>query len=256
VASNDSLPDGGTEQGTDGPGLNDLMELEILREVDEDGNPVESSPGDAASNGDTGIMAEDRSAATAAEPAEAAELELELNGDETDAAPDPLEVLTEERDRLREDLLRAQADFINFRKRMEREKSEVVRRASQSLIEELLPVVDNFQLALANDEQSDPETWSEGVRLIHKQLLDLLNRKGLKEISCVGETFDPNIHEAVAVIQDPEVESNTVVAELKKGYTLRDRLIRSPLVQVVINQDEAPADDGGDNVDTDEPAED
>ena len=135
--------------------LNDLVELEIVREVDSDGNPVEAADEDepvADAEGGT-------------EPA------------------DPLVVLEEERDRLREDLLRAQADFINFRKRMEREKSEVVRRASQSLIEELLPVIDNFELAMANDpEQADPATYREGIRLIHKQLVDLLARQGLEEI--------------------------------------------------------------------------
>lgn len=196
--------------------LNDLVELEIVREVDADGNPV------------TETEAEEDAAAA---------------GTEAEAPPpDPLAALEEERDRLREDLLRAQADFINFRKRMEREKSEVVRRASQSLIEEMLPVIDNFELALANDpEQADPETYREGVRLIHKQLLDLLSRQGLEEIECVGESFDPNVHEAVAVINDPDRENNTVVAQLKKGYTLRGQLIRPPLVQVVVH------DQGGEN---------
>ncbi len=199
--------------------LNDLMELEILREVDADGNPVETAeeellPEEDASTGD---------------------LELRLVSD--DDEQQRIEALEGERDRLREDLLRAQADFINFRKRMEREKSDVVRRASQSLIEELLPVIDNFELAQTNNQQADPDTYSEGVRLIHKQLLDLLTRHGLREVSCVGETFDPNIHEAVAVISDPDKENNTVVAELKKGYYLRDRLIRSPMVQVVINEE-------------------
>lgn len=209
-------PEKGASGSTD---LNDLMELEILREVDAAGNPVPAAEEEIQLDTDS-----------------AAEVSgLRRAGD--DGAEDRVEALEQERDRLREDLLRVQADFINFRKRLEREKSDVVRRASQSLIEELLPVLDNFELALSNNRQADPETFSEGVRMIHKQLLDLLTRHGLREVSCVGETFDPNIHEAVAVISDPEKESNTVVAELKKGYYLRDRLIRSPMVQVVINKE-------------------
>jgi len=200
--------------------LNELVELEVLGEVDEDGNPVEQPEADAEAEADVVDFPETE---TAGEDAETA---------------DPQAALVEERDRLKEDLLRAQADFINFRKRMERDKGEVVRRASQALIEELLPVVDNFELALANDpEQADPAGYREGVRLIHKQMIDLLTRHGLEEINCVGEAFDPNIHEAVAVVNDPDAENNSIKAQLKKGYTLKDRLIRSPMVQVVIHED-------------------
>lgn len=244
VASNENTAGAGNpDREKDGVDLNDLMELEIIREVDTEGQPVASAEDDAEGNGEPRTMGEDRQTARS-EEADIAELELVLEPDgDGDGGPlDPLPALAEERDQLREDLLRAQADFINFRKRMEREKSEVIRRASQALIEELLPVLDNFELALANTEQDDPETYREGVRLIHKQFVDLLGGHGLSEVSCVGEVFDPNIHEAVAVLSDPEVASNTVVAELKKGYYLRDRLIRSPQVQVVINEENGSSD--------------
>lgn len=240
MASNDNKAgDGNPAKNGESVDLNDLMELEILREVDAEGNPVESSRDEAGVNGDSNVMEEERHTAQADGEADVAELELVLEPADlgTEMEAEPLEALAMERDRLREDLLRVQADFINFRKRMEREKSEVIRRANQSLIEELLPVIDNFELALANTDQADGETWREGVRLVHKQLLALLTGHGLSEISSVGELFDPNIHEAVAVLSDPEVENNRVVAELKKGYYLRDRLIRSPMVQVVINED-------------------
>ncbi len=232
--------DAGDESG--GSDLNDLVELEIIREVDADGNPVEIPEVNDGSNGEARTMGDEiRNGGT--EQADVVEPELlAVDGEEAD----PAQAVADERDRLREDLLRAQADFINFRKRMEREKREVVLRASQSLIEELLPVIDNFELALATNQQADPETFGEGVRLIHKQLVDLLARQGLQEIDCVGQTFDPNIHEAVAVVNDPDKENNTVVAELKKGYYLRDRLIRSPMVQVVINE-------GNDAEDADSP---
>lgn len=230
--------DAGDENG--GIDLNELVELEIIREVDADGNPVEIPEVNDDSNGEVKTMGDEtRNGGT--EQADVVEPELIVVDDEE---ADPAQALAGERDRLREDLLRAQADFINFRKRMEREKREVVLRASQSLIEELLPVIDNFELALATYQQADPETFGEGVRLIHKQLVDLLSRHGLQEIDCVGETFDPNIHEAVAVVNDPEKENNTVVAELKKGYYLRDRLIRSPMVQVVINEESGSGDGG------------
>jgi len=252
VASNEKTAGAGKpDREKDGAELNDLMELEIVREVDAEGHPVESAEDDAGRNGEPRTMGEDRHTGRS-EEADIAELELVLEpeGDDDGGPSDPLQVLEAERDQLREDLLRAQADFINFRKRMEREKSDVIRRASQALIEELLPVLDNFELALANTEQDDPETYREGVRLIHKQLVDLLAGHGLCEVTCVGKVFDPNIHEAVAVLSDPDVANNTVVAELKKGYYLRDRLIRSPQVQVVINEenglsDSEAADDSG-----------
>jgi molecular chaperone GrpE len=251
VVSNDKPADVGDESAVSD--LNDLVELEIVREVDADGNPVESTVDDDESNGDRETMGEE-SRSAGDDEADVVELEYQEDAAGEAAGSDTVEELTGERDRLREDLLRAQADFINFRKRMEREKREVILRASQSLIEELLPVVDNFELALANNQgQADADTFGEGVRLIHKQLVDLLSRHGLQEVSCVGETFDPNIHEAVAVVRDPEQESNTVVAELKKGYYLRERLIRSPMVQVVINEEDEPADQEAQ--DTSEPPE-
>ncbi len=127
--SNDKPADVGDESAVSE--LNDLVELEIVREVDADGNPVESTVDDDESNGDRETMGEE-SRSAGDDEADVVELEYQEDAAGETAGSDTVEELTGERDRLREDLLRAQADFINFRKRMEREKREVILRASHA----------------------------------------------------------------------------------------------------------------------------
>ncbi|KAF1084094.1 heat shock protein GrpE [Sporotomaculum syntrophicum] len=128
-------------------------------------------------------------------------------------------------------LLRLQADFDNYRKRTAKEKEEFIKYAAASLCEELLPVLDNFQLALAAKEQ-DPSKVVEGITMIIRQLQDILHKEGLTPVTSVGEQFDPTRHEAIMQEITDQYPENTVTAELRQGYYLKDKLLRPALVKV------------------------
>jgi molecular chaperone GrpE len=138
-----------------------------------------------------------------------------------------IQALKEERDGLYDRLLRKQAEFDNYRKRIERERSEFVQFASAELMKELLNVLDSFDRALQNTGGDIG-----GFELIYKQLQDTMGRFGLKTIETKGQKFDPNIHQAVATQPSDEVEENTVVEEVRRGYTLHGRLLRPAMVTV------------------------
>ena len=144
------------------------------------------------------------------------------------AAPDTspeLQTLKEERDNLYDRLLRKQAEFENYKKRIEREKAEYVQFAFSELIRELLNSLDSFELALRNDALR-------GFELIYKQLQDTLARFGLKPIEAKGQKFDPNFHQAVSTQATDEVEEHTIIDEMRKGYVLHGRLLRPAMVSV------------------------
>lgn len=128
-------------------------------------------------------------------------------------------------------LLRLQADFENYRKRTQREKEDYFKYASASLCEQLLPVIDNFHLALAAKDE-DPSNVVKGVEMIYRQLEEILQREGLAPVEAVGQEFDPAKHEAVMQEETQEHPENTVIAELRRGYYLKDRLLRPAMVKV------------------------
>jgi molecular chaperone GrpE len=149
-----------------------------------------------------------------------------------------LENLKRERDDLYDRLLRKQAEFDNFRKRIDREKSEFMQFASAELVKELLNPLDSFDLAIRNAaaEGKGGENTLKGFELIYKQLLDTLARFGLKPLEAKGKPFDPNFHQAVSTKATNEVEENTVVEEMRKGYTLNGRLLRAAMVAVSVKE--------------------
>lgn len=130
-------------------------------------------------------------------------------------------------------LLRLQADFENFRRRTRQEKDDYYKYASEQLVIALLPVLDNFGLALAAEGDSI-EGFKAGVEMIYKQLLDVLATEGVTPIQAVGEPFDPTRHEAVAQDDSGEHPANTVVEEFRRGYFLRDKVIRPSMVKVAV----------------------
>ncbi|MEE9248520.1 MAG: nucleotide exchange factor GrpE [Dehalococcoidia bacterium] len=172
--------------------------------------------------------------------------------DETD--PESIkEALAAEKKRAERNLAnwqRAQADFINYKKRMEQEKEELATFANASLIASLLSVLDDFERA----QNSMPSsimgiTWVEGVFMMHKKLLAILESHGLSKVDALGQDFDPSLHEAVLY---GEGDDGKVVEELQKGYKLRDRVIRPAMVQVgkgakqeEAKEEEAPGQDQG-----------
>jgi molecular chaperone GrpE len=133
---------------------------------------------------------------------------------------------------LRESWQRERADFINYRRRVESERAELIPMANAALLTKILPVLDDFDLALANiPAKAKTTTWVEGVALIQRKLLKLLEGEGVTPIEALGQPFDPRVHEAVVVDEDAK-EPHAVVAELRRGYKLRDKVLRPTLVRV------------------------
>jgi molecular chaperone GrpE len=130
--------------------------------------------------------------------------------------------------------IRQAAELENFKKRASRDKEDAVRFAKEALVKELLPVVDNLERAILHAKDSDNgESLVEGVEMVLKGLFDALGKHGVVRISAIGQQFDPQLHEAMAQVERPGHESNTVVDEHQKGYLLNDRLLRPALVTVV-----------------------
>jgi molecular chaperone GrpE len=149
-----------------------------------------------------------------------------------DAPPPVADVPAEPQDDYKNRYIRAVADFDNFRKRSERERSDFARYATAGVLREMLPVLDNFDRALEHAEEGDD--FHKGVLMIYKQLFDVLQKHGLKVIDETGVHFDPNVHEGVIREEDSSVPSHTVTAVLQKGYFLHDRLLRPAMVKVAV----------------------
>ena len=144
-----------------------------------------------------------------------------------------LEALAAEREALRDQLLRVTAEFDNYRKRIDRERRDMANRAAEGVLGDLLPIVDDLERALeveAPDEAT--RAYRTGVELIHRQLLELLSRRGVTPIVALGEDFDPHVHQAVATEPAGARRDGEVVEELRRGYRLGDRLLRAAMVRV------------------------
>ncbi|WP_411343228.1 nucleotide exchange factor GrpE [Paenibacillus sp. WLX1005] len=144
-----------------------------------------------------------------------------------------LERLQAQADDQTQRLLRAQADFDNFRRRTQKEKEDLAKYASAGLITELIPVIDNFERAMATKPDSpELESFNKGVDMIFRQLSDVLKNTGLTPMESVGQPFNPEFHQAVMQVESDEHEEGTVVEELQKGYILKDKVIRPAMVKV------------------------
>ena len=129
---------------------------------------------------------------------------------------------------------RLQADFENFRRRTSKEREELANVVTQDLLKSMLPILDNFDRAMAA-EQKDNESFQKGVEMIYTQLHETLENAGLELIDTAGQKFDPNFHQAVMRVENPELEDDTIAQELQKGYIVKGRVIRPSMVQVVSN---------------------
>lgn len=150
-----------------------------------------------------------------------------------------LESVTAERDRLLDEkndltdrLLRRQAEFDNFRRRAERERSDVLEFAHTESVRAILPILDDFERALKT-ETIDKE-YARGMELIYQRLSDALKKLGLEPISAQGQKFDPHLHHAVDMVETDEVEDHTVIDEYQRGYNFRGRLLRPAMVKVAV----------------------
>ena len=139
----------------------------------------------------------------------------------------------EEIEELTDRLTRQMAEFDNFRKRTEKEKSQMYEIGAKDIIEKILPVVDNFERGIAavpEEEKSNP--FAEGMEKIYKQLMTTLEEIGVKPIEAVGQEFDPDFHNAVMHVEDEEVGENIITEEFQKGYLYRDSVVRHSMVKV------------------------
>lgn len=159
------------------------------------------------------------------------------------AAGEEVERLRREVADLKDRSVRTLADFDNFRKRSQRESQEFRKYALLEPMRDFLGVIDNLDLALS--AQGSAEDLKLGVEMIHRQMQELLRRFGATEVPAVGQPFDPTQHEAVAREESPEVAAPTVVAELRRGYRMHDRLLRPSMVKVAVPvEDKSAASDG------------
>lgn len=190
---------------------------EMQQEIDE----AEAAQEDAA-EGSEEEAPEEAAAADAAMQEEIEALKGQVDGLNKD--------LQEKKDRL----LRLQADFDNFRRRSAKEREEISAVVTQNFCKDMLPLLDNFERAMAA-ETKDVEAFQKGVEMIFTQFQEILKKNGLEHIEAIGQKFDPNFHQAVMRVEDPEKEDDTVAQELQKGYMVKGRVIRPSMVQVVSN---------------------
>ena len=135
---------------------------------------------------------------------------------------------------LQDKVMRQMAEFENFRKRSEKEKSAMFETGAKNVIEKILPVVDNFERGLATVPENEKDSpFVDGMNKVYKQLITELENLGVKPIEAVGKEFDPNFHNAVMQVENDELEPGTVAQELLKGYMYRDTVVRHSMVAVV-----------------------
>jgi molecular chaperone GrpE len=158
------------------------------------------------------------------------------NGDPESTGAEAAETakLVGELDDLRQTLLRRQADFDNYRKRIEKERTEDSKRSTARVIEGLIPVIDGFEHALAAHGQNDYENYRKGFELIYKQLIENVTKLGAERIDPVGKQFDPHQHQAMDRLETNDHEDGTVVQTFQPGYVFHGRVLRPAMVRVAV----------------------
>ncbi|MCB9595545.1 MAG: nucleotide exchange factor GrpE [Sandaracinaceae bacterium] len=186
---------------------------------------------------------------------------IEETGDESvdptatveDAAISPLTVLEEERDKLKDQLLRTAADFDNFRKRSRKDIEQAERRGREAILREVLPVIDNLERAVAaTADATDIKAVRDGVEMVLRLFEDTANRIDLKRLDSVGERFDPNLHDAFQQIETADQAPGTILQEYQSGYMLGDKLLRPAMVVVARKPPDPPKEQAAGAVDEEE----
>jgi molecular chaperone GrpE len=150
----------------------------------------------------------------------------------SDAGTPDVQKLLAEKQELMDTMVRRQADFENYRKRIEKERHADRHRGVELLVEQLLPVLDAFDRALAGDENAANAEYRKGFALIRRQIWDALSKQGLKRIDSVGKEFDPHLHHAIERVETAAQADGTIIGELQPGYTFHDRVLRPAMVRV------------------------
>jgi molecular chaperone GrpE len=167
----------------------------------------------------------------------AADSSPEVNAVEAEYANADAEVgkLAKDLEDLRQTLLRRQADFDNYRKRVEKERAEDSRRSTARVIEALIPVVDSFEQALALHREPEYANYRKGFELIHKQLIDNIAKLGVERIDPVGMTFDPHLHQAMDRTETTDKDEGTILQVFQPGYVFHGRVLRPAMVRVAVH---------------------
>ena len=197
--------------------LNNEVDNEILADADIEANQEEKNTNEEVTSfQEEGKNVDEESAALNAE-----ELQNKLKAKE------------KEYDELKDRLQRTMAEFDNFRKRTIKEKAVLYDDGIRSAVELILPVIDNFERALSAAQKDDnSNSFLQGMEMIYRQFKDILTSMGVEEIKAVGETFNPNLHNAVTHIEDEAFGENEIVEEFQKGYIFKDKVIRYSMVKV------------------------
>lgn len=222
----------------------DVRDEELNQETTEEGKEQETVKNEA----EDAETAENDSCEAEEAPAEETQESEESDGEEADSEDGGKEkkglfgkkkdkkeeALKTKIDELQDKVVRQMAEFENFRKRTEKEKSAMYETGAKSVIEKILPVVDNFERGLAMvPEENKEDPFVEGMTKVYKQLMTELDNLGVKPIEAVGQEFNPDLHNAVMQVENDELESGTVAQELQKGYMYRDSVVRHSMVAVV-----------------------
>ena len=210
----------------------------------EDADEEAVKPEEATAEEETGKEVKEEAKEEAGKEADE-ESKAEDAGDNKDEAPDDKggkkkhskknkkDPRDEKIEELEDRVKRQMAEFENFRKRTDKEKSQMFDMGAKAVIEKILPVIDNFERGLESVPEGADEAFSNGMKMIYKQMTEELDKLGVKAIEAVGKEFDPNIHNAVMQVESEEYESGIVAQELQKGYMYRDTLVRPSMVSVV-----------------------
>ena len=212
-------------------------EKDILQEEDRtsDNTPeTETDAGEAVTGEETAGAAKEEKENTEEETAQETSKESRKEKKKREKADKKQDALKEKIEELEDRVKRQMAEFDNFRKRSEKEKTMMFETGAKSVIEKILPVVDNFERGLASvPEEQKADGFAQGMEMIYKQLMTELEKMEVKPIPAVGEEFNPDFHNAVMQVESEEFESGIVAQELQKGYTYRDGVVRHSMVAVV-----------------------
>ena len=156
---------------------------------------------------------------------------------EADSAKENAEMakLTADLEELRQSMLRSQADFANYRKRIEKERFEDSKRATARVIEGLIPIIDGFEHALAAHREAEYESYRKGFELIYKQMLDNITKLGVERIDPIGKSFDPHLHQAMDRTETAEEKDGTILQVFQPGYVFHGRVLRPAMVRVAVH---------------------
>ena len=210
------------------------IKIETPESAAEEEIPVEGAEETPAESAEETVTeAADEAPASETEGAEAEE--PEENGEDEKASmfgrkKKEIEKCKLQIDELTDKLKRNMAEFENFRKRTEKEKSSMYIIGARDIVEKILPIVDSFERGLAQAQEGDP--FADGMKLVYKQLMTALEDLGVAPIDAVGKEFDPSLHNAVMHVEDENVGENIVVEEFQKGYTYKDFVVRHSMVKV------------------------